>query len=136
MIPRLPSLAGSRPPRAVVAAALVVALAGCTDSTPATAPAASPETNRSTTTAAAEPPPSTLISGRVPFPMDATIAELQRAMGHGRISSVELVDFFLARIEAKGVEVLKRDDSDPSGKFAWILDPEGNKLELWQPPAE
>jgi Asp-tRNA(Asn)/Glu-tRNA(Gln) amidotransferase A subunit family amidase len=32
--------------------------------------------------------------------MDATIAELQRAMRNGRITSVELVDFFLARIEA------------------------------------
>lgn len=48
--------------------------------------------------------------------------------------AVDDLDAFLARIEAKGVEVLKRDDSDPSGKFAWIMDPEGNKLELWQPP--
>jgi len=47
--------------------------------------------------------------------------------------AVDDLDAFLARIEAKGVPVLKRDDSDPSGKFAWILDPEGNKLELWQP---
>jgi hypothetical protein len=21
------------------------------------------------------------------------------------------------------------------GKFAWVIDPEGNKVELWQPPA-
>jgi predicted enzyme related to lactoylglutathione lyase len=47
--------------------------------------------------------------------------------------AVDDLDAFLARITAKGVEVLKRDDSDPSGRFAWILDPEGNKLELWQP---
>ncbi|WEK46219.1 MAG: VOC family protein [Candidatus Andeanibacterium colombiense] len=47
--------------------------------------------------------------------------------------AVDDLDAFLARIEAKGVTVLKRDDSDPSGKFAWIQDPEGNKLELWQP---
>ena len=33
----------------------------------------------------------------------------------------------------KGVTILKRDDSDPSGKFAWILDPGGTKIELWQP---
>jgi predicted enzyme related to lactoylglutathione lyase len=47
--------------------------------------------------------------------------------------AVDDLDAFLARIAAKGVKVLKRDDSDPSGKFAWIMDPEGNKLELWQP---
>jgi amidase len=100
MIPRLSQLLGSRPHRAVVAGALVVALAGCTDSTPVTASADSPETSRSTTTAAAEPPPTTLITGDVRFPMDATVAELQRALRNGRITSVELVDHFLARIEA------------------------------------
>jgi len=35
--------------------------------------------------------------------------------------------------EAKGVTVLDRNDSDPNGKFAWILDPDGTKIELWQP---
>lgn len=43
---------------------------------------------------------------------------------------------FLARLEVKGVGVLKRDDSDPSGKFAWIVDPDGMKIELWQPAPE
>ena len=43
------------------------------------------------------------------------------------------MDAFIRRLEARGVKVLKRDDSDPSGKFAWILDPEGTKIELWQP---
>jgi amidase len=100
MIPRLPRLPGSRPLRAVVAGALFVALAGCTDSTPATAPGDAPETSRSTTTAATEPPPNTLITEDVRFPMDATIAELQRALRNGRITSVELVDYYLARIEA------------------------------------
>ncbi len=47
--------------------------------------------------------------------------------------AVDDMDAFLARITAKGVTVLKRDDSDPSGSFAWILDPEGNKVEFWQP---
>jgi len=35
-------------------------------------------------------------------------------------------------LSAKGVEILKRD-SDSNGRFAWILDPEGNKIELWEP---
>lgn len=69
------------------------------------------------------------------FPADTTyFAPSER--DHMINYAVDDLDAFLARIEAKGVEVLKRDDSDPSGKFAWILDPEGNKLELWQPPAK
>ena len=47
--------------------------------------------------------------------------------------AVDDLDAFLRRIEAKGVKVLKRDDSDPSGSFAWILDPDGTKIELWAP---
>ena len=50
--------------------------------------------------------------------------------------AVDDLDAFLARIAAKGVKPLKRDDSDPSGKFAWIVDPDGTKVELWQPLPE
>jgi catechol 2,3-dioxygenase-like lactoylglutathione lyase family enzyme len=46
--------------------------------------------------------------------------------------AVDDMDAFLARLEAKGVKILKRDDGDPSGKFAWIMDPDGTKIELWQ----
>ena len=46
--------------------------------------------------------------------------------------AVDDLDAFVARLKAKGVPILKRDDSDPSGKFAWILDPDGTKIELWQ----
>jgi len=46
--------------------------------------------------------------------------------------AVDDLDAFLTRLKAKGVTILKRDDSDPSGKFAWILDPDGTKIELWQ----
>ena len=46
--------------------------------------------------------------------------------------AVDDLDAFIARIEAKGVKILKRDDSDPSGRFAWIMDPDGTKIELWQ----
>ena len=42
---------------------------------------------------------------------------------------------FLERLKAKGVTVLKRDDSDPNGSFAWIVDPDGTKIELWGPKA-
>ncbi len=47
--------------------------------------------------------------------------------------AVDDMDAFLARLKSKGVVILKRDDKDPNGKFAWILDPDGTKIELWQP---
>jgi len=46
--------------------------------------------------------------------------------------AVDDLDAFLAKLAAKNVTILKRNDSDPSGKFAWILDPDGTKIELWQ----
>ena len=47
--------------------------------------------------------------------------------------AVDDLDAFLAKLSAKGVKPLKRDDSDPSGRFAWILDPDGTKIEFWEP---
>ena len=47
--------------------------------------------------------------------------------------AVDDLDAFLVKLKAKGVAAIRRDDSDPSGSFAWILDPDGTKIELWQP---
>jgi predicted enzyme related to lactoylglutathione lyase len=41
----------------------------------------------------------------------------------------------LAQLERNGVEILKGPESDDNGTFAWVLDPDGNKVELWQPRA-
>lgn len=49
--------------------------------------------------------------------------------------AVDDLDAMVARLEAKGVKILKRT-SDATGKFAWILDPDGTKIELWQPPVK
>lgn len=46
--------------------------------------------------------------------------------------AVDDLDAILARAAAKGVTPLKREQ-DTNGKFAWILDPDGTKIELWQP---
>jgi catechol 2,3-dioxygenase-like lactoylglutathione lyase family enzyme len=46
--------------------------------------------------------------------------------------AVDDMDAFLARLGTKGVAILKRAD-DANGRFAWVLDPEGNKIELWEP---
>jgi predicted enzyme related to lactoylglutathione lyase len=45
------------------------------------------------------------------------------------------MDAMAARLKARNVTILKRDDSDPNGRFAWLLDPDGTKIELWQPKA-
>jgi catechol 2,3-dioxygenase-like lactoylglutathione lyase family enzyme len=47
--------------------------------------------------------------------------------------AVDDMDALVARLNAKGVPILKRDDTDPNGRFAWVLDPDGTKIELWQP---
>lgn len=47
--------------------------------------------------------------------------------------AVDDLDTYLAQIEAKGVKVLGRMETDPNGKFAWILDPDGTKIEFWEP---
>jgi predicted enzyme related to lactoylglutathione lyase len=41
----------------------------------------------------------------------------------------------LAQLRAYGVEIVKGPELHENGKFAWIMDPDGNKVELWQPMA-
>src|SRR5262245_44347389 len=43
------------------------------------------------------------------------------------------MDGILARCAQHGVTPLLRLDNEPNGRFAHILDPEGRKLELWEP---
>jgi hypothetical protein len=38
-------------------------------------------------------------------------------------------------IRDEGCNVLEKTDDSEYGKFGWVMDPEGNKVELWQPPA-
>jgi catechol 2,3-dioxygenase-like lactoylglutathione lyase family enzyme len=47
---------------------------------------------------------------------------------------VDDLDAFLEEIKKKNVTLVGDPDSGEFGKFAWILDPDGNKLELWEPP--
>jgi catechol 2,3-dioxygenase-like lactoylglutathione lyase family enzyme len=39
----------------------------------------------------------------------------------------------LSALQQEGVKIEKQEDSE-YGKFAWVMDPEGNKVELWEPP--
>ena len=46
---------------------------------------------------------------------------------------VDDLDALLAQLQAAGVAVVGGPESHENGKFAWIMDPDGNKVELWQP---
>ena len=48
--------------------------------------------------------------------------------------AVDDLSAFLDRLKAKGVTILNREDG-PDGDFAWILDLDGTKIELWEPKA-
>jgi predicted enzyme related to lactoylglutathione lyase len=37
-------------------------------------------------------------------------------------------------LKEEGCNVLEKIDESEYGTFAWVIDPEGNKVELWQPP--
>ena len=44
------------------------------------------------------------------------------------------LDAMLAQLRAKGAEVAdETQDMDGVGRFGWVTDPEGNRIELWQP---
>jgi predicted enzyme related to lactoylglutathione lyase len=40
----------------------------------------------------------------------------------------------LQALREEGCNVLEKTDDSEFGKFGWVMDPEGNKVELWQPP--
>ena len=46
---------------------------------------------------------------------------------------VDNLDELLAQLRAGGVEIIGGPESHENGKFAWIMDPDGNKVELWEP---
>jgi predicted enzyme related to lactoylglutathione lyase len=46
---------------------------------------------------------------------------------------VDNLSEMLAQLRASGVKVVGGPESHENGKFAWIMDPDGNKVELWEP---
>jgi predicted enzyme related to lactoylglutathione lyase len=47
---------------------------------------------------------------------------------------VEDLDALLEALRSEGCEVDPRVEASEFGKFGWVMDPEGNRIELWQPP--
>ncbi len=46
---------------------------------------------------------------------------------------VDDLDALLDRLEKEGVRIDPKRQDESYGRFAWIYDPDGNKIELWQP---
>ena len=48
--------------------------------------------------------------------------------------TVDNLEEILIKLKEEGVEVSDRREEHQEGKFGWIMDPEGNKIELWELP--
>ena len=47
---------------------------------------------------------------------------------------VEKLDAMLAQLRSAKAMVDDKIEESGYGRFAWVTDPEGNRIELWQPP--
>ncbi len=85
-----------------------------------------------------EVPPATGMTIWSIFPADTTYfgpvqdGALQAAMVNYRVDDL---DALLAQLTAAGIPIDPNREDHAYGRFAWIADPEGNRLELWQPLA-
>ena len=68
------------------------------------------------------------------FPASSTYFNPSRApfMVNYRVADLATV---LAALRAEGCTVDDKTESTEYGKFGWVMDPEGNRIELWEPPA-
>ena len=48
---------------------------------------------------------------------------------------VRNLDAMLGQLRDAGIEIVGEPENHPNGRFAWILDPDGRKIELWEPAA-
>jgi predicted enzyme related to lactoylglutathione lyase len=54
--------------------------------------------------------------------------------GHMVNLVVDDLDAALQNVSAGGAEVLPEREEHDFGRFGWFVDPDGNRVELWQPP--
>ncbi len=68
------------------------------------------------------------------FPAESTYFDPSPApfMVNYRVADLARV---LAELRAEGCAVDDRTDESEHGRFGWVMDPEGNRVELWEPPA-
>ena len=67
------------------------------------------------------------------FPADSDYFEPSGApfMVNFRVGDLGAV---LASLRSEGCRVFDQVEQSEYGRFGWVLDPEGNKIELWEPP--
>ncbi len=58
--------------------------------------------------------------GKSPFMINFRVADLES---------------LLAALRSEGCTVMEKSESSEPGKFGWVIDPDGNKIELWEPAA-
>lgn len=46
---------------------------------------------------------------------------------------VDNLSEMIEQLRQGGVEIIGGPESHENGKFAWLMDPDGNKVELWEP---
>jgi predicted enzyme related to lactoylglutathione lyase len=70
-----------------------------------------------------------------PFKADTTYFDPSPApfMINYRVADLEAL---VTELKKEGVEIAGGIDESEFGKFAWVMDPEGNRIELWEPPKE
>lgn len=69
-----------------------------------------------------------------PFPSDTKYFEPSQSpfMINFRVKDLHAM---LAQLRAAGATVDEKIVEESYGKFAWVMDPEGNRIELWEEPA-
>lgn len=67
------------------------------------------------------------------FPTNTAYFKPSRAgfMINYRVSDL---DRLLELLRREGVEIDEHREESEYGRFAWLVDPEGNRIELWEPP--
>lgn len=67
-----------------------------------------------------------------PFPRDTTYFAPSEAsfMINFRVKDLRAM---LAQLRAAGAAVDEKVQEESYGKFGWVMDPEGNRIELWEP---
>ncbi len=68
-----------------------------------------------------------------PFPADTEYfaPSAQPFMINFRVAEL---DELVKLLRAAGVTVEENPEASEFGRFAWVMDPEGNRVELWEPP--
>ena len=56
--------------------------------------------------------------------------------GHMINLVVDDLDAALNNVRSGGAEVLEEREEHDFGRFGWFVDPDGNRVELWEPPEE